>query len=116
MRDDCIMTNTTSQPANRFTFDDALTAISEYALALRSDSTASDSTLDELQYNLDLMLDHDATKPLDATDPDDRLHPDFSTFPSYTFDSLAPELSTRSMLAELDALRTAANALFNTRP
>lgn len=98
-----------------FTLDDALAAISAYALALRSDSTASDSTLDDLQYDLDRMLDHDSTKPLDD-EPDDRLHPDFATFNAATFAEIAPELSMRSILLELDALRTAADALFQIRP
>jgi hypothetical protein len=114
MRDDYLMIN---QPITRptFTFDDALAAISAYALALRTDSDATDSTLDELQRDLDLMLDHDATAPLDADD-DDRLHPDFATFPSAEYYSIAPELATRAALDDLNSLRTAANALFATRP
>lgn len=108
------MINSIERPT--FSFDDALTAISEYALALRSDSTASDSTLDELQRDLDLMLDHDASAPLDPSDDDDRLHPDFSTFPSATFYSIAPELATRTAIDDLNSLRRAANALFSTRP
>lgn len=97
-----------------FTLDDALTALADYALALRSDSTATDSSLDEYQYELDRMLDHDSTKPLDD-EPDDRLHPDFSTFTSASFAEIAPELSMRSILLELDALRTASLALFQIR-
>lgn len=99
-----------------FTFDDALAAIADYALALRDDSDATDSTLDELQYELDRRLDHDASAPLDADDPDDRLHPDFATFPSATYYSISPELATRAAIDDLASLRTIADRLFAMRP
>jgi hypothetical protein len=98
-----------------FSFDDALAAIADYALALRSDSTASDSTLDDLQFALDCMLSHDDL----AYDPDyadDLRDPDFDTFPSAAYRSLNPALADRANDDAMTDLRAISSSLFNLRP
>jgi hypothetical protein len=107
------MTNT-DRPT--FAYDDALRAIADYALALRSDSTATDSTLDDLQYDLDRMLDHDAILDFADDDDDDCLDPDFSTFPSAIYAHLAPDTAATANADAMMRLRRLADDLFNLRP
>lgn len=114
------MTNRPIDP-NTFSFDDALLAIALYALALRDDpidptdidyaSRATDSTLDDLQYDLDTMLDPDST--------DDPMTPDFSRFPSAIYRDLSPTARATADDANADAmmrLSRIALDLFNLRP
>lgn len=115
MRDDYAMTNNRPTPRSTFAYDDALAAIAAYALALRSDSDATDSTLDDLAYDLDTMLDHDAL----LDDDDDALDPDFSTFPSAIYRDLSDTARATADAANADAmmrLSRIALDLFNLRP
>lgn len=127
MRDDLSMTDNRSTPRSTFSYDDALLAIALFALALRDspiDPTdidcainATDSTLDEMQLDLDSMLDHDA---LDFIDDDDlALDPDFSTFPSAIYRDLSDAARANADAANADAmmrLSRIALDLANLRP
>lgn len=106
MRDDLCMTN-----INLISFDDIMTRISDYALALRSDSTATDSTLDDLQYDLDCIFEHDA-----IDDADEHLTPDRTSFDAYCFHDLNPDLSDATIDNQIDSLHAITNHLFNLRP
>lgn len=80
----------------------AIRAIADYAIAI-SDDTASDSTLDDMQFDIDCMLFPDDL-PLDLIECADYT-------PLTTIDD-APHLAADS----LTAIRALAIAAFNMRP
>lgn len=94
-------------------FDDIMTRISDYALALRSDSPATDSTLDALQRDLDLIFAHDQ---FDADKHDDLLTPDRATFDAYCFHDINAELSDSTIDRQIAELAQISNLLFDMRP
>lgn len=76
-------------------FNDALTALADYALALRTDSNASDSTLDHLHMTIDDIINFDNLDP--------------TTFPNHDIDPAAT-------IDDLASLHTIAEYLFSLRP
>lgn len=94
-------------------FNDIMTLISDYALALRSDSSATDSTLDSLQRDLDLIFAHDA---FDDDDTDELLTPDRATFDAACFADIDPDLSRTTIDTQIADLAQIATNLINLRP
>jgi hypothetical protein len=78
-----------------------LSMINDYALAIATDD-ASDSTLDDMQFNLDCIL---FPHELDADDLADS-----------AYEPLTQSDFADSHIADIDALRAYATAAFNLRP
>lgn len=85
----------TNNDPRSFSFNDALTALADYALALRTDSNAADSTLDHLHMTIDDIINFDNLDP--------------TTFPNYDIDPA-------DAIDGLASLHTIAEHLFSLRP
>jgi hypothetical protein len=95
--DDCIMTSTPIIP----TIASTIELINAYAAAIASDS-ASDSTLDDMQFDIDCILFRDNI-PADMIE-----YADYLELPAF------PEFSEH--INSIDNIRAYATAAFNLRP
>lgn len=83
------------------TIDSTIAMINDYALAIALDS-ASDSTLDDMQFDIDCILFRDDL-PADMIEYAD-------------YDAIDESLFDDSHLSDIESLRAYATAAFNLRP